>query len=456
MASLKSILTKTLLFALPLASALPRPSSSLVDKISDGIEKVAEEAGFDVSEEVGEVIDETISILSNIITNYGAEDAIADRYIVVYNDEYDDDEINATEAFFTSEVKKRNINKRSIGGHLLSTEVHSFRLNKLRAMRLDADADMIAEIAKSKEVKFIEADAQVRATEILGQVEAPEGLVRLSHAQTGAKGYIFDASAGEGTTVYILDTGIRITHNDLAGRATFGANFADNIDDDTNGHGTHVAGTVAGTTHGVAKNAQVVAVKVLGSDGVGSNSGIIDGIQWVAQEVKAKGLTGKAVLNMSLGGKFSEAVNNAIESLTEDGILSVVAAGNEGTDASTVSPASAPSAITVGAIDASSDALATFSNYGSVVDIFAPGVNIVSAGITSDDATDNMSGTSMACPHVAGLAAYLMALQGGASPADITQLIKDLASQTGAQVRNNHADTTDLIAWNGNQYTLPE
>jgi subtilisin family serine protease len=238
--------------------------------------------------------------------------------------------------------------------------------------------------------------------------------------------------------------------------------------DDQNGHGSHVAGTIAGQTFGVAKNANIVAVKVLDGTGAGSNAGVLDGMQFselihplttsppfsnqlpVIQDVQQKNLRGKAVMNMSLGGPQSAAVNRAVKALSDAGVVPVVAAGNENQDAANTSPASAPEAICVGAIDAATDAKARFSNFGQSVDVFAPGVDVLSVGIESNTATNTLSGTSMASPHIAGLAAYLMSLEGITDPAAVATRITTLAQGSGASVKGNTPGTTNLIANNGN------
>ena len=211
---------------------------------------------------------------------------------------------------------------------------------------------------------------------------------------------------------------------------------------DGNGHGTHCAGTVAGSTYGVAKAAKLVAVKVLGADGGGTTSGVISGIQWVGTNAPAK-----SVLSMSLGGGASSALNTAVRNTIAKGVTVVVAAGNDGANAANYSPASEPLAITVGAIDIN-DNRASFSNYGSVVDIFAPGVNVLSSWIGSNSATNTISGTSMACPHVAGLAAYLIALEGLSTPAAVQSRIKALG--TSGKVISPGSGSPNLIAYNGN------
>lgn len=279
--------------------------------------------------DIGSGLSEIGNALGIPISNPDAKNIIPNRYIVVYNNTFGDDVINAKEASFINAVKKRNLNKRGLLGKLLSTEVNSFSMNKWRAMSLDADDAMIMDIYNSEEVSYIEADTKVSLNAAIAQTNAPPGLERLSHATAGTANYIFDNSAGEGITAYVVDTGIRTTHTEFEGRATFGANFINDVDDDENGHGSHVAGTIAGATFGVAKNANLIAVKVLDADGGGSNSGVLQGMQFVINDAQEKGITGKAVMNMSLGGEFSQAINRAIEALHTAGIVPVVAAGNE-------------------------------------------------------------------------------------------------------------------------------
>ncbi|GAO13689.1 hypothetical protein UVI_02017910 [Ustilaginoidea virens] len=307
------------------------------------------------------------------------------------------------------------------------------------------------DINDAEEVEYIEADHWVKTQATIAQTNAPLGLQRLSKASPAEQSsYVFDESAGQGITVYVVDTGVRASHVEFQGRATFARSFVSGAQTDDNGHGSHVAGTIAGATFGVAKKAQIKGVKVLDARGAGQNSGILNGLQFVIDDVNANNLRGKAVLNMSLGGSKSPALNRAIQAVFNAGIVPVVAAGNDNRDAADFSPASAPNAITVGAIDAQTDTKARFSNFGRDVDIFAPGVNVLSVGIGSDIDQKVLSGTSMASPHIAGLAAYLMSLQEIEDPGQVVQLIKDLASRTGARVVNNMLGTTPLIANNGN------
>jgi subtilisin family serine protease len=343
-----------------------------------------------------DVADGTVGILGLPIVNYATASRIPNRYIVMYNESYDDVAVNANMAHWTTEIQKRNLNKRGEMGHLLSTNVRTASMGKWRCMAIDADDAMITEIYGSPEVAYVEADTYVNSTMTIAQTNAPVGLDRLSSAQAGDdKNYVFDANGGQGITVYVVDTGVRATHVEFEGRATLAANFADNINEDVNGHGSHVAGTIAGATFGVAKKANIVGVKVLGGDGGGSTSGVIDGMNFVGQQVQSQNQAGKAVLNMSLGGQASRAMNNMITALHNAGIVCVVAAGNEFADTVTTSPGSAPDAITVGAIDPRNDQMAPFSNFGAPVDIFAPGVDILSVGIQNDQATNVLSGTSM-------------------------------------------------------------
>ncbi|KAK1762962.1 oryzin, partial [Phialemonium atrogriseum] len=193
------------------------------------------------------------------------------------------------------------------------------------------------------------------------------------------------------------------------------------------------------------------AVNVRDADGSGTNSGVLGGINFVAQNVTASGLSGKAVMNMSLGGSRSTAVNEAINGIKNAGVVPVVAAGNENQDTANTSPGSAPAAVTVGAIDQTTDQRASFSNFGRGVDIFAPGVRVLSVGIADDNGSATLSGTSMASPHVAGLAAYLMAFESITDVDAVVARIKSLARASGATVGNNQRGTTNLIANNGNR-----
>lgn len=344
-------------------------------------------------------------------------------------------------------MRRRSLAKRTLKGKVLSNTMNTFSMMGWRGFALEVDDGMINDIASSSMVNFVEADTYVKNVALVSQssTTAPSGLRRISHSEGLGSGYVFDNSSGSGIVAYVVDTGIMLTHSEFAGRAVWGANFVNTNNTDENGHGSHVSGTIGGTTYGVAKSVSLVAVKVLDADGTGTNSGVISGLQFVAQNATTRGLSGKAVTNISIGGSKSTALNNAIAAVTRAGVTVVCAAGNENVDASNTSPASAASAITVGAIDATTDAKASFSNFGAVVDIWAPGVKVQSVGITSNTASTILSGTSMASPHVAGLAAYLMSLESLSNPAAVTARILQLAGTTGANVTGVRTGTTTLI-----------
>ncbi|CCU77303.1 alkaline protease [Blumeria hordei DH14] len=374
-----------------------------------------------------------------------AEDMIANRYIVVYSKDATDDAVESHQSTIKTALKKRSLNATSIDGRQLSPMMHTFKMGGWRGMCLDAEDAMIIEIESASEVSYVEADTQVGFLELTEQIEAPIGLVRLSHAlKSESKEYVFDnASDGAGIVGYVIDTGIRASH-EFGGRATMKANFIDDINEDQNGHGSHVAATIGGASFGVAKNIELVGIKVLDAKGKGSNANVLRG----------RGLAGKAVVNISIGGSKSKALNTAIEALTKAGVTVVVAAGNSNKDATSFSPASAPSAITVGAIDPTTDKRASFSNFGAFVDIFAPGVKVLSAGIADDNAVATLSGTSMAnklaaSPHIAGLAAYLISTESLATPEAVLARMLELARTTSAKVDEQLTNTIDLIAYNG-------
>ncbi|MGW7687917.1 S8 family peptidase [Streptomyces asiaticus] len=262
---------------------------------------------------------------------------------------------------------------------------------------------------------------------IKGTQENPPswGLDRIDQEDTqGDKKYAYPDSAGEGVTAYVIDTGVRTSHKDFEGRATSGFDAVDNDDsaDDGNGHGTHVAGTIAGAEHGVAKKAKVVAVRVLDDQGSGTTEQVVAGIDWVTENHE-----GPSVANMSLGGTPDEALDAAVQKAIDSGVTFGVAAGNESADAGQSSPARVKDAITV-ASSTDKDEQSDFSNYGDVVDIYAPGSDITSDWNTGDDATNTISGTSMATPHVVGAAAVYLSGHQDAKPADVSKALTDGAT----------------------------
>jgi subtilisin family serine protease len=230
--------------------------------------------------------------------------------------------------------------------------------------------------------------------------------------------YTYTATAAN-VNAYIIDTGIRLSHTDFGGRAVSGYDAIDGGSaDDCQGHGTHVAGTVGGTRYGVAKSVRLVAVRVLDCLGNGTNAGVIAGVNWVTNNAVKP-----AVANMSLGGGISAAVDNAVANSISKGITYAVAAGNSRANACTFSPARVPSAITVGATTRTDSRDTSYSNYGTCVDIFAPGSQITSTWRTSNTATNTISGTSMAAPHVAGAAALVLSANPSATPAQVASAL---------------------------------
>ena len=263
----------------------------------------------------------------------------------------------------------------------------------------------------------VEADQVVQAS----GTESPAdwGLDRIDQRTRPLDGSYSYAADGAGVSVYIIDTGIRTTHVEFGGRA-FGAYTAindGNGTNDCNGHGTHVAGTVGGRLYGVAKAVKLYAIRVLGCNGSGATSGVIAGIDWVTQNRVLP-----AVANMSMSGSFSSALNSAVQSSIKVGIVYAVAAGNNSADACNYSPASTPEALTVGSIW-NADVMSSFSDYGSCVDLFAPGESIRSAWAVDDTSSILMGGTSMASPHVAGVAALYLSANPSASPATVGSAI---------------------------------
>ncbi|KAF2203614.1 subtilisin-like serine protease-like protein PR1A [Delitschia confertaspora ATCC 74209] len=301
-------------------------------------------------------------------------------------------------------------------------------------------------IEKDAIVKHNFAEPELQDRSYTTQSGAPWGLGRISHVTKGSTSYVYDTSAGANTCAYIIDTGIYTAHPEFEGRATWLANYAGDGDNtDGNGHGTHVAGTVGSKTYGVAKKTKLYAVKVLDADGSGSNSGVIAGINYAANDQKTRSCPNGAVANMSLGGSKSTAVNSAAASAVSAGLFMAVAAGNDGANAANYSPASEATVCTVGATDVN-DKIASFSNYGSVVDIFAPGVNILSTWNNGN--TNTISGTSMATPHIAGLGAYLLGLEGKKTPAALCSRIQTLANKN--KITGVPSGTVNYLAFNGN------
>ncbi|WP_406054879.1 S8 family peptidase [Kribbella sp. NBC_00889] len=330
------------------------------------------------------------------IRGAGTADAIPGSYIVVLAGQRSQAQTRATNQSLASsyDVKVRDQYDASIKGFSAS-------MSEEQAKKLAGD----------ERVAYVQQNQKITVS----QDDPPWGLDRADQRDLPLDKKYEAATTADNVNVYVIDTGIYAEHKDFGGRASVGT---DTVGDGQNGvdcmgHGSHVAGTIAGTTYGLAKGAKVFGVRVLDCSGSGSTESVVAGIDWVTKNAKKP-----AVANMSLGGGADDALDAAVKASVDSGVTYAVAAGNESSDACGGSPAKEPSAITVGATD-DQDQKATFSNWGTCVDLFAPGVDITSVGITDPDATAKMSGTSMATPHVAGGVALYLADHPDATPADV-------------------------------------
>ena len=360
------------------------------------------------------------------VLDAGGAGAIAGSYIVVLKP-------GSTDAAQVTAASQR-LTKR-YGGR-----VKNNYLATVRGFQASMTATEAARLAANPSVQFVEQDATVTLSAT--QTNPTWGLDRTDQRSLPlSKTYTYGSAAN--VTAYVLDTGIRLTQSEFAGRASYGWDFIDkdSTAQDCNGHGTHVAGTIGGKTYGVAKDVKLVAVRVLDCTGSGSYSAIIAGIDWVT-----KNAVKPAVANMSLGGTVNTALNAAVARSIAAGITYAVAAGNDARSACYQSPAAAPDAITVGATT-SNDARASFSNYGTCLDIFAPGQQITSASYASDTGTAVMSGTSMAAPHVAGAAALVL----GANPTWTPKQVRDalVANATSGVVTSAGSGSPNKLLYTG-------
>lgn len=305
--------------------------------------------------------------------------------------------------------------------------------NALKGFSVSLPAALLPTLLALPGVASVEKDAAVGVTAT--QTPTPSyGLDRIDQRALPLDSSFTTATQGAGVKAYIIDTGIALGHTDFGGRAVTGFDAIDGgAAEDCNGHGTHVAGTAGGTQYGVAKAATLVAVRVLNCAGSGMNSGVIAGIDWVTSDHQAGQ---PAVANMSLGGGASATLDAAVQRAISDGVSFTVAAGNSGglvggllgsDNACTGSPSRVPEALTVGATDAT-DAKASYSSRGTCLDLFAPGSNITSAWLGSPTASNTISGTSMAAPHVAGVAALYLSKVPSATPAQVAQQLVSTAT----------------------------
>jgi subtilisin family serine protease len=345
----------------------------------------------------------------------GGPDAVEGQYIVVFNDDVADPDAKSK-----AKAAKANGNLK-----------HSY-VSAIKGFAAELSDEAVAELRQDPDVAYIEQDQSVSVTTT--QTGATWGIDRIDQRNRPLSGTYTYTATGAGVRAYIIDTGIRPTHSQFGTRAStvYGSN-------DCHGHGTHVAGTVGGSTYGVAKGALLRGVKVLNCAGSGTISAIIAGVDWVrVNHIKP------AVANMSIGGGFSSSLNTAVNNLANAGVFVAVAAGNNNGNACNNSPSSAANATTVMS-STSSDAKSSFSNWGSCAHLYAPGSSITSAWYTSNTATNTISGTSMASPHVAGVAALYKSAFGDASSSTIRTWI--INNSTTGVITGNPSGTPNRLLY---------
>ncbi|OAQ71927.1 subtilisin-like protease PR1I [Pochonia chlamydosporia 170] len=362
--------------------------------------------------------------LAPLITPPG--NVIANRYIVKFK-----------ESAATSSVSTTLLN--------LNAKADAVYTNIFNGFSGTLSATALEQLRNHVEVDYIEQDSAVTIHAFIEQPDAPWGISRISHQQGGNSTYVYDESAGSGTCTYVIDTGVDGSHPDFEGRAFQIKSFIEGQDGDGDGHGTHCAGTIGSKTYGIAKQTTIYGIKVLDNEGSGTISGVIAGMDFAMADSQTRSCPKGIVANMSLGGRYSLTLNRAAARLVEAGIFLGVAAGNSNSDASYYSPASEPTVCTVGATQID-DSFASYSNYGSVVDILAPGTNILSTWIGGR--TNIISGTSMATPHVVGLAAYLASLEGFPGSQALCERIRTISTQ--GAITKLPPKTTNFLAFNGN------
>jgi subtilisin family serine protease len=362
-----------------------------------------------------------------------AQKPIPGRYIVVYRNK------GAEVARAGDEVDVDDEANKLVGKY--KARVRESLRHAVKGLVVEMSPDEAELLSADPGVALVEEDGiiSIHGT----QTGATWGLDRIDQANLPLNKIYNYNNEGAGVTAYVIDTGIRASHAEFGGRAQVGADFTAGTQTgvDCHGHGTHVAGTVGGATYGVAKRVSLVAVRVFDCSGSGSISGVIAGVDWVTADRKLP-----AVANMSLGGATSTALDAAVTNSIASGITYVVSAGNSNANACNVSPARVAGAVTVGATT-STDVRASYSNWGSCLDLFAPGSSVVSSWLTSDTATTTLSGTSMAAPHVSGVAALYLAAEPALTPQQVaTRLINDATLN---KVSSRGTNSPNRLLFNG-------
>lgn len=367
---------------------------------------------------------------NSVLSSSEAKGIIKNQYIVILNKD-----VGSSNEFAQGIAKQH-------GGKVLQT--YDAVLKGFAIYLPDvASTAFVEAMKKNPKVVSVENDT-IMKIDATTQSNPDWGLDRIDQKNLPLDSAYSYLQTGSGTTAYIVDTGILSTHQQFSGRVLSGytAISDGNGTSDCHGHGTHVAGTVGGSTYGVAKNVSLVPIRILGCDGSGASSNVIAGLDWILKNGKKP-----AVVNMSLGGEANASLDSAVENLFNNGYVMVVAAGNSNTDACSSSPARVSKAITVAATD-STDTRASYSNYGSCVDIFAPGSQINSSWIGSNTATKVLNGTSMATPHVAGVVAEMLQSTPTATPQTIST---NLLNQASSNVVKNPSGSPNRLLYKSAQ-----
>jgi hypothetical protein len=370
--------------------------------------------------------------------------AVPNSYIVVLKD-------NVSDTAFSSHLKWADgiLKTSSDAGRKFTYNAGGFKGYNIRLPEAAAKL-----LAASDDIAYIEPDAALSLpptpqiptkTRRNVQTAAPWNLARISHRRRTSTDYVYTPTTG--TSVYVIDTGLMTSHQAFGGRAIFGYNAVGGSNTDANGHGTFVGGIASSDKYGVARYATVIGVKALEDSGSTTISTLISAINWCVTDMQTRGggRVNKSAALLAVGGGFSASLNQAVASGSTNGLFFAVAAGGSNTNAGQTSPASEPSACTVGGTTID-DARASWSNYGAVIDIFAPGQNIIGPWITSSTATNTISGTSAATAHIAGLGAYFLGVEGPRTPAALCQRIKDVA--TSNVLTGIPSGTVNLLAYN--------